>query len=227
MKLYPLFANLRDRAVIIVGGGEVAARKCRALLDTGARVTVVAPSLHADFFPWTEAGRAKYVAGNFADSQLDEAWLVIAATDDLAINRRIADAANSRRVFVNVVDDAELSTFHVPAVVDRAPLQIAISSGGAAPMLARRLREHLETLLDHALGPLATLLDRARRKIRLRFGNTAARRAFYEDIFAGSVMRLVRAGRLHEPIRKCRWPTCTRSSSSCTSASRACGSARR
>ena len=198
MKLYPLFANLRDRTVLVVGGGEVAARKCRALLDTGARVTVVAPALHEDFAPWVAAGRIRYVASDFEDSQLDGAALVIAATSDDAVNRRVAGAADGRRIFVNVVDDAELSTFHVPAVVDRAPLQIAISSGGAAPMLARRLREQLETLLDHALGPLATLLDRARRKIRLRFGNIAARRAFYEDILAGSVTRLLRAGRLHE-----------------------------
>jgi uroporphyrin-III C-methyltransferase/precorrin-2 dehydrogenase/sirohydrochlorin ferrochelatase len=198
VRLYPLFANLHDRSVIIVGGGEVAARKCRAVLDTGARITVIAPRLHDEFAPWVADGRIQLVAGDFEDSQLDDALLVIAATNDDAVNRRVADAASARRVFVNVVDDAELSSFHVPAVVDRAPLQIAISSGGAAPMLARRLREQLETLLDHALGPLATLLDRARRKIRLRYRNTAARRSFYEEIFAGGVMGLLRAGHLRE-----------------------------
>jgi uroporphyrin-III C-methyltransferase/precorrin-2 dehydrogenase/sirohydrochlorin ferrochelatase len=202
MKLYPLFASLRDRSVVLVGGGEVAARKCRALLDAGASVMVVAPRLDGDLARRVTDGSIRHIANDFEESLLDDAWLVVAATDDAIVNRIVAAAANRRRIFANIVDDAELSTFHVPAIIDRAPLQIAISSGGAAPMLARRLREQLETLIDHALGPLASLLDRARRKIRLRFRSSTARRAFYEDIFAGSVMRLLRAGRGHEAERE-------------------------
>jgi uroporphyrin-III C-methyltransferase/precorrin-2 dehydrogenase/sirohydrochlorin ferrochelatase len=161
MKLYPLFARLHNLPVLVVGGGEVAARKTRALLDAGADVTVGAPRLSEQLARWQESGTVRHIAGHFDDSWLGDAWLVVAATDDDAVNRRVANAANARRIFINVVDDADLSTFHVPAVIDRAPLQIAISSGGAAPMLARWLRERLETLLDHALGPLAQLLDRS------------------------------------------------------------------
>jgi uroporphyrin-III C-methyltransferase/precorrin-2 dehydrogenase/sirohydrochlorin ferrochelatase len=97
-------------------------------------------------------------------------------------------------MFANVVDDAELSSFHVPAVVDRAPLQIAISSGGAAPMLARLLRERLETVLDAALGPLAALAARFRTRIRARYPEPAARRRFYSSLFAGAVVDLLRKG---------------------------------
>jgi uroporphyrin-III C-methyltransferase/precorrin-2 dehydrogenase/sirohydrochlorin ferrochelatase len=198
MKLYPLFARLHNLPVLVVGGGEVAARKTRALLDAGADVTVGAPRLSEQLARWQESGTVRHIAGHFDDSWLGDAWLVVAATDDDAVNRRVANAANARRIFINVVDDADLSTFHVPAVIDRAPLQIAISSGGAAPMLARWLRERLETLLDHALGPLAQLLDRSRNRIRARFRDLPARRAFYTRVIEGSAIALLRRNRPQE-----------------------------
>jgi uroporphyrin-III C-methyltransferase / precorrin-2 dehydrogenase / sirohydrochlorin ferrochelatase len=179
----------------VVGGGDVAARKCRALLDAGARVTVGAPRLNADLGRWHADDAIRYIPGTFDESWLDGAWLVVAATDDGQVNRCVSACASRRRIFVNVVDDADLSTFHVPAVIDRAPLQIAISSGGAAPMLARWLRERIETLLDHALGPLAALLDRARRRIRARLREPASRRAFYRRIFESGIPAALRAGR--------------------------------
>ena len=197
-KLYPLFADLSGRAVFVVGGGAVAERKCRALLDCGARVSVGAPALTAKLARWAMQSRIQHVAGTFDEAWLDGAWLVIAATADAGVNGRVAAAAEERRIFANVVDDAELSAFHVPAVIDRSPLQIAISSGGAAPMLARSVREHLETILDHALGPLARLLARARAKVRAAFTDLSSRRAFYRRVVDGEVARLVRAGRCAE-----------------------------
>jgi uroporphyrin-III C-methyltransferase/precorrin-2 dehydrogenase/sirohydrochlorin ferrochelatase len=197
MKLYPLFARLHNLPVLVVGGGEVAVRKTRALLDAGADVTVGAPRLSDQLAQLRESGAVRHIAGDFAESWLGDAWLVVAATDDDAVNRRVADAANARRIFINVVDDAELSTFHVPAVIDRAPLQIAIS-GGAGPMLARWLRERLEALLDHALGPLAELLDRSRNRIRARFRDLSARRAFYTRVIEGNAIALLRRNRPQE-----------------------------
>ena len=154
MSLYPLFADLRQRAVLVVGGGVVATRKVDGLLRAGAAVTVGAPTLEPALAALAADARIRHVAAAYAEEWLDEGrggdgdgdepagyWLVVVATDDTALNRRIAAAARRRRLFVNVVDDARLSSFHVPAVVDRAPLQIAISSGGTAPMLARLLRE--------------------------------------------------------------------------------------
>lgn len=194
MKLYPLFADLSRRAVLVVGGGPVAERKVAALLGAQAQVTVNAPALTPQLQRWVAEGRVAHRPDAFQESWLDRVWLLVAATSDIELNRLIATFAELRRIFVNVVDDAALSSFHVPAVVDRAPLTIAISSGGEAPMLARLLRERLETLLDHSLGALATLASRLRRQIRMRHPDMAARRRFYEDLFAGPVARLLRQG---------------------------------
>ncbi|MBU6248810.1 MAG: siroheme synthase CysG [Xanthomonadaceae bacterium] len=198
MKLYPLFADLRDRPVLVVGGGAVAERKAAMLVEAGARVTVGAPALSNGLQAWVAAGRIAHRPGTFEPEWLDDAWLVVAATDDAALHGRIAELAAARRIFVNVVDDAERSSFQVPAVIDRAPITIAISSGGDAPMFARLLRERLETLLDHSLGTLAMLAARLRRRIRLRHPQPAARRGFYEQLFSGRVAGLVRGGRVAE-----------------------------
>lgn len=194
MKLYPLFADLSCRAVLVVGGGAVAERKAAALLAAGAQVTVGAPELTPQLQRWARQGRIAHRAGEFAPGWLDHAWLVVAATDDRPLNARVAELAGLRRVFVNVVDDAELSSFHVPAVIDRSPLVVAISSGGAAPMLARLVRERLESLLDHSLGPLATLAARLRQRIRRRHPDPASRRHFYTELFTGPVTALLRKG---------------------------------
>jgi uroporphyrin-III C-methyltransferase/precorrin-2 dehydrogenase/sirohydrochlorin ferrochelatase len=150
--LFPLFTNLAGRAVLVIGGGAVARRKVLALLPTGARVRVGAMTVEPQLAQWAAEGRIEAVLGEFDPSWLDSAWLVIAATDDPAVNRTVAAAAESRRIWANVVDDAELSSVHLPARVERGPVQIAISSGGGAPMLARHLRERLETQIDESFG---------------------------------------------------------------------------
>ena len=194
MRLYPLFADVAGRTVAVVGGGDVAARKTAALLAAGARVRIGAPALHPQIAQWAAQGRICHVPGSFHEDWLDDVWLVVAATDDAAVNRQVAAAARSRRLWINVVDDAELSSFHVPAVVDRAPLIVAISSGGTAPMLARWLRERLEASLDPALGALAALLQRRRAAIRARAGNPATRRRFYERLLqGGAILRSLRS----------------------------------
>jgi uroporphyrin-III C-methyltransferase/precorrin-2 dehydrogenase/sirohydrochlorin ferrochelatase len=199
--LYPLFARLDGRDVLVVGGGDVAERKVRALLATGARVSVGAPSLTATLARWRDAGAIGHLDGPFDDAWLDGQWLAVAATDDDGVNRAVADAAGRRRMFVNVVDDERLSTFHVPAVIDRAPLQIAISSAGAAPMLARWIRERLESLLDPALGPFAQLLSRARARIRARFPRLPERRGFYTRAIESAILDALGRGRAAEAQR--------------------------
>ncbi|MFC5526157.1 siroheme synthase CysG [Rhodanobacter ginsengisoli] len=195
MKLYPLFVDLSHRAVLVVGGGAVAERKIAALLGAQAQVTVNAPELTPQLQRWVKEGRIAQRREAFRGDWLERVWLVVAATSDRETNRLVATLAGLQRIFVNVVDDAELSSFHVPAVIDRAPLTIAISSGGDAPMLARLLRERLETLLDHSLGALATLAAGLRKRIRARFPDMAARRGFYESLFSGPVAALLRQGR--------------------------------
>ena len=197
MRYFPLFADLRDRRVLVVGGGEVAERKVRLLCEAGARVLVVARALT----PWLDgqaadsAGVITHLAADYADEQLDGVVLAIAATDDRELNARVAAAARARNLLANVVDDAELSGFIVPAIVDRSPVVIAVSSGGTAPVLARLIRERLETAVDESIGPLAELLARWRARIRAAFPDLAARRRFYTKVVRGRVAELLRARR--------------------------------
>lgn len=193
--LYPLFADLRGRTVLVVGGGVVARRKALALLEAGARVVVGAPDLEPALARLAAEGRIEVREGAFDPAWLDDAWLAIAATDDAAANRAVAAAGEARRVWVNVVDDAASSAFHVPARVERGPLQIAISSGGGAPMLARHIRETLEAQFDHALGALAQLLSRERDRIRKTFPDVAQRRRFFDRLLSGAVPKLLRQQR--------------------------------
>ena len=191
-RLFPLFADLRGRRVLVVGGGAVARRKTEALLDAGAQVVVGAPALEATLDAWRTQARIQHLAGVFAAHWLDDVWLVIAATDDAMTNRAVVAAADARRVFCNAVDDAELSRFHVPARVERGPLQIAISSGGGAPMLARLVREQLELQFDASFGALAELLTRQRERIRARWPDLTARRRGFADLLSGPLQGLLR-----------------------------------
>ena len=193
MKLFPLFADLAGRPVLVVGAGEVAARKVAALLAAGARVTVGAPQLGHVLAELAGARRIRHIGGDYHEGWLDGLWLVVAATSDRATNEAVARDAARRRLFANVVDDAQRSSVHVPAIIDRSPVIVAISSGGSAPMLARRLRERLESLLDPELGALATLLDRFRTRIRACLPAPAMRRQWYDALFDGSVMAFLRA----------------------------------
>lgn len=180
--LFPLFADLSGRPVLVAGGGAVAARKVERLLAAGARVRVIAPNLHPDLRVLVAARRISHRPCAFTPEALDGAWLAIAATDDDATNRAVASAAGERRVLVNVVDDATLSSFHLSAVVERGDVQVAISSGGTAPMLARRLREKLEVLLDESLGTLAALFARHRSAIRARLPDLPQRRRWFDAV---------------------------------------------
>lgn len=195
MSLYPMFADLRERSVLVVGGGEVALRKVLALQGAGARVTVGAPRLCAALQAQLAHGQLVWRQGVFTPDWLVGMWLVVAATDTREVNRAVAEAGAAHLRFVNVVDDPELSHFQVPAVIDRAPLTLAVSTAGAAPMLARRVRERLESLLDPALGPLADLLARFRAPIQAAYPDLVARRAFYDSVMDGEVAAQLRQGR--------------------------------
>ncbi|MDI9240605.1 siroheme synthase CysG [Lysobacter sp. LF1] len=190
--LFPVFADLRGRAVLVVGGGTVALRKVTALIDAGALVRVGAPTLNVELTALAAQGRIEHLNGTFAPRWLDGAWLAIAATDDDEVNRAVAQAGEAQRIWVNVVDDAQASSVQIPARVDRGPVQIAISSAGAAPMLARHLREQLETQLDESLGELASLLGRERHRIRARHPQLGERRRFFDRLLSGAVPRLLR-----------------------------------
>lgn len=195
MKLFPIFTDLKGRRVLVVGGGAVAERKVRSLLAAGADVVAGAPSLTPGLLELAREQRIDVRPAAFQPEWLDGIWLAVAATDDRALNRRIAELAEQKRLFINVVDDPELSSFQVPSIVDRSPLTIAISSSGAAPVLARRLRERIEAMFDHTLGALATLAARHRGAIRRQRPALQRRREFYDWLLDGPVASALRAQR--------------------------------
>ena len=195
MRYFPLFLDIAGKPVLLVGGGAIAARKFALLKDAGAKVTVVAPELGDEMSAALERAEFTHVPRAFAAQDLDGKWLAVAATNDRAVNARVSDVANAARIPCNVVDDRELSSFIMPAIIDRSPVQIAVSTGGTSPVLARLIRERLETLLDGSLGTLAAFADRWRGPIKQKFADIGARRRFLSWMLTGPVAASLRADR--------------------------------
>lgn len=194
MEYFPLFARIDRQPCLVVGGGVVALRKARELLRAGARVTVNAPEVHAALEELARDGALRIERRPFDTSLLAEALLVIAATDDQATNAAVAAASAALRRLCNVVDDGHASSFILPAVVERPPVIVAVSSGGHAPVLARLLRQRLEQWLPARLGELARWAGRWRERVRRALPTAAARRAFWEDILSGAAADAVLGG---------------------------------
>jgi uroporphyrin-III C-methyltransferase/precorrin-2 dehydrogenase/sirohydrochlorin ferrochelatase len=195
MDYLPIFMNLRGRPLLVVGGGAVAARKLQLLVSAGATATVVAPALCDTLRAQASQGRLQHRAREFAPDDIAGHWLVIAATDSRAVNEQVAAAAEAARVPCNVVDKQDLCSFIMPAIIDRSPVQIAVSTGGASPVLARLVRERLESLLDQSLGTLARFADRWRSTARNVLRDTRARREFVSWLLTGPAARAVEAQR--------------------------------
>jgi uroporphyrin-III C-methyltransferase/precorrin-2 dehydrogenase/sirohydrochlorin ferrochelatase len=190
MDYLPIFLRLQGAATLVVGGGAVAARKVEWLLKAGARVTVVAPALGTELGP---CAGIEHRAARFLPAHLDGAVVAVAASDDPAVNAAVSVAARERGIPVNVVDSAELSTFIFPAIIDRSPIVVAVSSAGHAPVLARQLRELIEALLPSRLGALARFLGARRAAVQRALG-AAARRAFWERLLGGTTAGAVLLG---------------------------------
>ncbi|NDK97664.1 siroheme synthase [Photorhabdus bodei] len=179
----PMFCQIRDKTCLLVGGGQVAERKARLLLDAGAHLLVNAREFTPQFEIWGDNGQVTLIRGEFEPHWLEHCWLVIAATNDAAVNGYVCDCATERRIFCNVVDEPQQASFITPSVIDRSPLVIAISSGGNAPVLVRLWREKLERLLPMHLGRLAAYGGTLRQRVKRHFHHLAARRHFWERFF--------------------------------------------
>jgi uroporphyrin-III C-methyltransferase / precorrin-2 dehydrogenase / sirohydrochlorin ferrochelatase len=195
MDYLPLFLRIKNQPVVVIGGGEVAARKTLLLTRAGAAVTLIAPTLCASLQARLAKREITHRAEAFRPEHLDGARLVVAATDSRETNAWVSRTAEERNIPVNVVDDRELSRFIMPAIVDRSPVMVAIGSSGDAPVLTRRLREKIEALLPASLGKLAKLSGEVRGKVKQRVGNADARRRFWERFFDGDIAADVLAGR--------------------------------
>ena len=193
MDYLPVFLQLRSASAVIVGGGRIAERKAELLLRCGARVTVIAPRLHEDLHERAGRGELTHLPESFLPTHLDGASLAIAATGRKDINTEVAAAARERGVPVNVVDDASLSTFIFPAIIDRSPVLVAVGSGGHAPVLARWVRERIEAILPASLGALARFMGERRQRVQGALG-AAARRSFWERIVRGRTGTRLLAG---------------------------------
>ncbi len=194
MDFLPVFLNINGKPCLIVGGGEVAARKARLLLRAGARVTVVAPALSRALQELLTQSKITHRALEFSAHDLDGCVLAIAATDDINVNQRVSELAAQKNIPVNVVDNPALCTFIMPSIVDRSPVMIAVSSGGAAPVLTRLLRARLETLIPAAYGRLAALVAEFRAKVKQRFEKPDQRRRFWESVLQGAIAERVLSG---------------------------------
>jgi len=193
MDYLPVFLNLRARPAVVVGGGHVAARKVELLLRSSALVTVVAPEPGTELQERVQRGELRHVAAPFEPAHLDGAALAIAATSVREVNAAVSQAARSRGIPVNVVDDPELSTFIFPAIIDRSPVIVAVGSGGHSPVLARRVREQIEALLPARLGALARFMGDRRKAVQQALA-PSERRPFWERIIGGIVGSRVLAG---------------------------------
>jgi uroporphyrin-III C-methyltransferase/precorrin-2 dehydrogenase/sirohydrochlorin ferrochelatase len=194
MDYLPVFLKIEDRPCLVVGGGKVAARKATLLNRAGARITVVTPAACGEVKTLVEQGAVTCVEREFRETDMDGVVLVIAATDDEAVNRAVSELANQHRIPVNVVDNPELCSFIMPSVIDRSPVQVAVSTGGASPVLARLLRARLESFIPAAYGRLARLVDEFRHAVKRRFSDAEQRRYFWENILQGRVAELLFAG---------------------------------
>jgi len=173
MQYFPLFADLKGRAVLLVGAGEVATRKADSLLQAGADIRVVARELAPAFLDWQNEGHIQWLAREFQPEHLQDVFLVVSATGDAEVDSQVFKAAQARHLLCNTVDDPQRCSFITPAVIDRSPIQVAISSSGTSPVLIRHWRQRIEALLPQHTGTLANIAGRWRARVRHGVSATA------------------------------------------------------
>ncbi|MEZ0209455.1 MAG: siroheme synthase CysG [Methylophilus sp.] len=194
MQALPIFFNIAQRRCLVIGGGDVATRKVIMLLKAQGNVVVISPELTAELQQMLTKNEIEYVRDSFSAEQLTSACLVIAATNDEAVNEAVSVAAKRLNIPVNVVDAPALCTFTMGSIIDRSPVVIAISSEGNAPVLARHIRSKIETMLPAAYGRIASLAGEFREQVKARFSTTQARRRFWEDVLNGPLVERVLSG---------------------------------
>lgn len=195
MNQLPIFINIQGKQCVVVGGGEIAARKMAILLKAGAKVTVVAPDICDALAEHVTKNEVGWLKVAFDPQCLENACLVVAATNDKSVNINVSQAAQALAIPVNVVDQPDLCTFTMPSIIDRSPIVVAISSGGSSPVLSRMLRARLEALIPAAYGRLASLAGKFRKQVQKQLPEGSARRIFWEDVLEGPIAEHMLAGR--------------------------------
>ena len=194
MDFLPIFLNVKEHDCLVVGGGQIAARKIALLRKAGASINVIAPVLCEELELLTISDDISHQQREFNETDINNQSVIIAATNNREVNESVSAAAQSKGIPVNVVDNPDLCSFIMPSIIDRSPVQIAVSTGGASPVLARLLRGKLESFIPSACGRLASLVEEYRDAVKNKFSNVESRRFFWERILQGHIAELVYAG---------------------------------
>jgi len=197
MNYYPAYLDLRGRPCLVIGGGVVAERKTLSLLEAGAVVTVLSPTLTPKLRTLADSGAISHAQKTFEEQDLSPAFLVIAATNDARVNSSVAQACRNKRILVNSVMTPEESSFIVPSVVERGDLVIAVSTSGASPALARKLRQELETTYGPEYGLFLAKLSALRTRVLEEIPEESKRRAIFQAIVDSDVLDLLHQGKTH------------------------------
>lgn len=195
MEYLPIFVDLKQQDCLVVGGGDVAARKANLLLRAQAKVTIVSPELSSSMQQLLDANQITWLKAGFTVNHIAEQRLVIAATDDNAINTQVYETARARNILVNVADMPAMCDFILGSILDRSPIVVAVSSGGESPVLARNLRARLETLIPPSYSKLGQLVGRYREAVKQKFSQLSDRRRFWEAMLSGQMADHMLAGR--------------------------------
>jgi siroheme synthase-like protein len=195
---YPIYLDIEERAVLIIGGGEVCARKAETMMKYGGRVTIASPAFTDEIEQWAVDGRVVLRRKLYDESDLDGASIVIASTDDPCVNARIARDCRRRKIPVNVVDVTHLCEFIVPAIVEVGSIQIAISTGGKSPALARTLKEDLKKFIGAEYAEVNEVMGTLRAGAKKTLPTDVDRKRFFDGIIAAGILEMLRSGRRRE-----------------------------
>jgi siroheme synthase-like protein len=198
---YPIFLDVENRNVVIIGGGEVCTRKAETMMRYGAKVTIVSPELTSELEEWARNGQLTIRRKRYETTDIEDAHIVIASTDDTAVNERVAADARALRIPVNVVDVPHLCEFIVPAIVEKESIQIAISTGGKSPALARTLKEDLNRTVGPEYAEINDLLGSLRDSAKATLPTDSDRKRFFDGIIARGVLPRMREGKRKEAYR--------------------------
>ena len=194
MKYFPIFLDTTDLTCLVVGAGEVAARKVELLLKTSAHITVVAPWVCDTVQRFAKEDKIDLIVRPYIESDLNNKQMVFVATDNSTTNKQIHDQARQQKILVNVVDNTPLCQFITPSIVDRSPIIIAMSSGGVAPVLLRYLRQKLESVIPQKVSLLGQFSEKFRESVKKRFKSVTERRYFWEDVLDGDIAENILQG---------------------------------
>ena len=197
MKYYPAYLDLRERPCVVIGGGAVAERKALALLEAGASVTIISPALTSKLHELSESGKITHLHKQYEEKDLSGEFLVIAATDSAEVNTLVASACRKKHVLVNVATTPEESTFIVPSVVERGDLVIAISTSGASPALAKKIRQDIEQRYGTEYEIFLEKLSAIRKRVLEEVPDEAKRRQVFQAIVESDAIELIRQGKTH------------------------------